>query len=215
MGFWPIFIPGGGAPAMRINRENSLQRRFTDFLPVVLPTEDKVDEMLKGTSRRPEEILGRMGPTAGVFETWTYTVRDAAVNAAVSAAESAVAAAESQIESIKILYDKVDAQEKKTATALEQILSEIREIKQTQPNEFKAILETLKNIPAERAALAQQREELRRSELPEADLRAQERILELKDKKLQKNYDELGKTISKSAKDMDEAVDALDQIDLQ
>ncbi len=64
-----------------------LERRFTDFLPVVLPTGDKVDEMLKGTSRRPEEILGRMGPTAGVFETWTYTVRDAAVNSVMAGAK--------------------------------------------------------------------------------------------------------------------------------
>lgn len=64
-----------------------LEKRFTDFLPVILPTEEKVEEMLKGTSHRPEEILGRMGPTAGVFETWTYTVKDAAVNAVMAGAK--------------------------------------------------------------------------------------------------------------------------------
>ncbi len=63
-----------------------LQKRYTDFLPVVMPTEEKVNEMLKATSHRPDEVLGKMGPTAGVFETWTYTVKDAAVNAVMAGA---------------------------------------------------------------------------------------------------------------------------------
>ena len=64
-----------------------LEHRMTDFLPVVLPTEEKVSEMLKATSHRPEEKLGSMGPTFGVFELWTYTVRDAAVNAVMAGAK--------------------------------------------------------------------------------------------------------------------------------
>jgi hypothetical protein len=64
-----------------------LEKRMTDFLPVVLPTEEKVADMLKGTSRRPEEVLGKMAPTAGVFENWTYTVKDAAVNAVMAGAK--------------------------------------------------------------------------------------------------------------------------------
>ena len=63
------------------------QKRYTDFLPVVLPTEEKVNEMLKATSHRPDEVLGKMGPTAGVFETWTYTVKDAAINAVMAGAD--------------------------------------------------------------------------------------------------------------------------------
>jgi hypothetical protein len=61
-----------------------LEKRWTDFLPVVLPTEEKVDEMLKATSHRPDEVLGKMGPTSGVFETWTYTVKTAAINAVMA-----------------------------------------------------------------------------------------------------------------------------------
>ena len=66
------------------------QKRYTDFLPVVLPTEEKVNEMLKATSHRPDEVLGKMGPTAGVFETWTYTVKDAAINAVMAGAASGI-----------------------------------------------------------------------------------------------------------------------------
>lgn len=61
-----------------------LEKRLTDFMPVVLPTEAKVNEMLKATSHRPDEVLGKMGPTFGVFELWTYTVKDAAVNAVMA-----------------------------------------------------------------------------------------------------------------------------------
>ena len=63
-----------------------LEKRMTDFMPIILPTEDKVNEMLKSTSHRPDEMLGRMGPTMGVFETWSYTVKDAAVNAVMAGA---------------------------------------------------------------------------------------------------------------------------------
>ena len=62
-----------------------LEKRFTDFLPVVLPTKEKVDEMLTGTSHDPDEVVGKMAPTpGGYFEYWTFTVRDVAVNAVMA-----------------------------------------------------------------------------------------------------------------------------------
>ena len=61
-----------------------LEKRWTDFLPVILPTEEKVDEMLKATSHLPEEALGKIAPTGGVFEAWSYTVRTAAINAVMA-----------------------------------------------------------------------------------------------------------------------------------
>jgi hypothetical protein len=64
-----------------------LDKRFTDFMPVILPTEEKVDEMLKGTSHRPDEVLGHMNPGSEAGETWTYTVKDAAINAVMAGAK--------------------------------------------------------------------------------------------------------------------------------
>jgi hypothetical protein len=63
-----------------------LEKRMTDFLPVTLPTEDKVGEMLKATSHDPDKILGRMNPGSEAGDVWTYTVRDAAVNAVMAGA---------------------------------------------------------------------------------------------------------------------------------
>ncbi len=64
-----------------------LDRRYTDFLPVALPTEDKVAEMLKFTSHDPNEILGKMNPGSEAGETWTYTVKVAAINAVMAGAK--------------------------------------------------------------------------------------------------------------------------------
>jgi hypothetical protein len=64
-----------------------LEKRFTDFMPVILPTEKKVAEMLKATSHEPNEVLGKMNPGSAAGETWTYTVKDAAINAVMAGAK--------------------------------------------------------------------------------------------------------------------------------
>ncbi len=64
-----------------------LEKRYTDFMPIVLPTEDKVNEMLKGTSHAPEEVVGRMNPGSDAGDTWSYTVKDCAVNAVMAGAK--------------------------------------------------------------------------------------------------------------------------------
>jgi hypothetical protein len=70
--------------------EDNLQQlfetnRWTDMLPIVLPTEARVEAMLKGTSQAPEKIVGRLRPT--VFrEFWEFTVEKVAVNAVMAGA---------------------------------------------------------------------------------------------------------------------------------
>ncbi len=64
-----------------------MKQRMTDYLPIVLPTEQRVDAMLKGTSRKPDEVVGHMSPTPGVYENWSYNVRQVAVNAVMAGAD--------------------------------------------------------------------------------------------------------------------------------
>ena len=71
--------------------EDSLRAEFekngwTDFMPIVLPTEERVAAMLAGTSRKPDEIVGRMQPTAN-RGLWEYTVEKVAVNAVMAGAK--------------------------------------------------------------------------------------------------------------------------------
>jgi len=70
--------------------EADLQRRFlsngwTDGLPIVLPTEERVAEMLTGPGRDPQEVVGMMSVTTHE-EMNTYTVEKVAVNAVMAGA---------------------------------------------------------------------------------------------------------------------------------
>ncbi|MCL4535962.1 MAG: hypothetical protein M1370_12480 [Bacteroidetes bacterium] len=60
-----------------------LENNWTDKLPIILPTEERVAEMLKHTSRKPQEVVGHMRPT-NFREFWEYTVEKVAVNAVIA-----------------------------------------------------------------------------------------------------------------------------------
>jgi hypothetical protein len=62
-----------------------LERNWTDQLPIVLPTEERVAAMLAGTRRKPDEVVGRMRSTH-FREYWEYTVEKVAVNAVMAGA---------------------------------------------------------------------------------------------------------------------------------
>jgi len=62
-----------------------LENGWTDGLPIVLPTQARVDEMLKGTSHKPDELVGRMQPSSP-HDPWSYTVEKVAVNAVMAGA---------------------------------------------------------------------------------------------------------------------------------
>jgi len=62
-----------------------LENHWTDFLPIVLPTEERVEAMLAGTKHAPDEVVGRLRPTA-YRELWEFTVEKVAVNAVMAGA---------------------------------------------------------------------------------------------------------------------------------
>ena len=64
------------------------ENRWTDFPPIVLPTEERVAAMLSGTSHAPDEVVGRLRPTA-YREFWEFTVEKVAVNAVMAGARPA------------------------------------------------------------------------------------------------------------------------------
>jgi hypothetical protein len=61
------------------------ENRWTDYLPIVLPTEERVEAMLAGTSHAPDEVVGRLRPT-WMREFWEFTVEKVAVNAVMAGA---------------------------------------------------------------------------------------------------------------------------------
>lgn len=62
-----------------------LNSHWTDALPIILPTEERVSAMLAHTHRRPDEVVGRMRPTQ-FREYWEFTVEKVAVNAVMAGA---------------------------------------------------------------------------------------------------------------------------------
>jgi hypothetical protein len=62
-----------------------LENGWTDRLPIILPTQERVAEMLAATSHQPDEVVGRMRPTS-TREAWEYTVEKVAVNAVMAGA---------------------------------------------------------------------------------------------------------------------------------
>jgi hypothetical protein len=53
---------------------------------IQLPTQEKVDAMLKGTSHHPDEVVGKMCPARGSYPEWSFTVRHVAINAVMAGA---------------------------------------------------------------------------------------------------------------------------------
>ncbi|MHB8105446.1 MAG: UGSC family (seleno)protein, partial [Dehalococcoidales bacterium] len=62
-----------------------LEKGWTDGLPIILPTEERVAEMLTGTDRNPQEYVGMMSVTTHE-ERLQYTVERVAVNAVMAGA---------------------------------------------------------------------------------------------------------------------------------
>lgn len=62
-----------------------LRNNWTDKLPIVLPTEERVAAMLAGTSQPADKVVGRMQPTHN-RGAWEYTVEKVAVNAVMAGA---------------------------------------------------------------------------------------------------------------------------------
>lgn len=68
--------------------EDNLRQRFilegwTDYLPIILPTEERVEAMLRGTSHAGDTFVNRMAPTS-FREKWDFDVEKVAINAVMA-----------------------------------------------------------------------------------------------------------------------------------
>ena len=82
-GVYPRLVPGDFEDNLRELFENN---GWSDGLPIILPTEERVAAMLKGTSHAPDEVVGEMSVTDSVNEQ-SYTVEKVAVNAVMAGAK--------------------------------------------------------------------------------------------------------------------------------
>src|SRR5947207_15573561 len=78
----PRLVPADSAANLE---QLFLESHWTDGLPIVLPTEERVAAMLAATKRKPDEVVGRMRSTH-FREAWEYTVEKVAANAVMAGA---------------------------------------------------------------------------------------------------------------------------------
>jgi hypothetical protein len=64
-----------------------LEKGWTDYLPIVLPTEERVAEMLRGTSHKPDEVIGRM-QTSPPHDAWDRTIQQLGLTTGKGGAEA-------------------------------------------------------------------------------------------------------------------------------
>jgi hypothetical protein len=80
---YPRMVPGDTEDNLR---ELFQKNAWTDGLPIILPTEERVAAMLKGTSHAPDEVVGEMAVTDSI-PGQSYTVEKVAVNAVMAGAK--------------------------------------------------------------------------------------------------------------------------------
>lgn len=66
-------------------QDTFMNNGMTDYMPIIIPTEEKVEAMLKGTSHSPDEMLRTAKQGVGYTSArWGYNVRQVAVNAVMA-----------------------------------------------------------------------------------------------------------------------------------
>lgn len=111
-------------------------------------------------------------------------------------------------EQLRIQQEKMAQQDNKT----DGVVEEVRAYLEKDPLGIKVLKETLENIAAERGVIANEKAELKSSGDSEAEISAKDKILNLRDKKLEKNAESIGKTIAGSADDIDDLLGDLDAL---
>lgn len=90
-----------------------MQKRWGDGLPVVPPTTDRVEEMLRATQRRPDEVIARVAPGFGAATIERITINavmagcEPACLPVLIAATAAVAAREFNLQGVQTTTDPV------------------------------------------------------------------------------------------------------------
>lgn len=128
-------------------------------------------------------------------------------------ANEALIAASQQNTALQQQLDDQRKQNSETMDLARKILEEVREFSKAEPLDIRTIKEALENIKAEKSHVAQQIaavEAARPKDVTDRELEAHEKILKVKEKKLEKNFQELGHTVSKSAGDIDDVMKAME-----
>lgn len=115
------------------------------------------------------------------------------------------------------LQQQLVEQKQKTDEAVDlakKVLEEVRAFAKSDPLGVRTIKEALENIKTEKIQVVQQIAETEakvKENVSDRELKAHEQILKAKEKKLDKNFKDLGHTVSKSSDSVEDLLDTLDK----
>jgi len=161
-----------------------------------------------------KEIRKDANEQAGVDANVVQQLQDSAAKAQEHAFAAAEVAAEQtvKIQNLEVQNNDLKKQNEELNTKMDVVLEEVRSFATQFPLQVKVIAEAMRNAKAEQGQIAAVRAVLPDSGDSEQEIKVQEKILALKEKKLEKNIKSMGSTISKSATEAKESLDALDQL---
>jgi ElaB/YqjD/DUF883 family membrane-anchored ribosome-binding protein len=97
----------------------------------------------------------------------------------------------------------------------QKILDEFRAFADKHPLQTQTIVQAIKNIVVERGVIADKLAAIQTTDSSDADIKTEERLLAIRDRKLEKNLKNLGKTMSESSVgDIEASLKALEDMDL-
>jgi hypothetical protein len=152
------------------------------------------------------------------------TMANEAIDAAKNTSEAAKLTVEGNEKIIqelkeqnKLLLEALKLQQegsKQQSNAMISIAEEVKRFVEKQPVVAKDIAEAMRNIKTEKEQISKELQEIEKSEASENEMKTHEKILKMKGDKLDKNFKDLGKTVSKkvSESNVDNILDALDDI---
>lgn len=182
--------------------------------------------LMKGWLRELEK--GPSASPAGLDPAVVDNLAQAAQKASDMAAQASetVAAQSNMISRLEETNSRLEAQltkyeedsrlkERQQAELLEKtqrILEEVRAYNERDPLTLRTIKEALRNIQAEKKEVRARMDGLESDGTSDGEMEAHQKILSLKEKTLDKNLEDLGKSVSKEANSVEDALDALDEL---
>ena len=177
-------------------------------------------EMIK-TIRKDAYVSDKLDPAlVQQIKTNSEEIKTAASNLSKieGSVNQAFQAAQMAQEAVVKMNDELDEQKKQNEAILEtnkKVLDVVMKFAEDHPVEIRKIKEALENIKIERTVISEKQQALEQStEMSDAEIKTQEKILGLKDKRLEKNITEIGKKIVKSedSKDISDAISGLEDL---
>jgi hypothetical protein len=129
-------------------------------------------------------------------------------------AQETTQAQNGKISALETQNDELKKQNQELAVKIDTVLNEVRAFAEKMPLDAKVFAEALRNATSEKQMITAQREALSTAGESEAEIKMQDKILALKEKKLEKNIKNLGSTISQSADDFKDTLNALDELNI-